>query len=214
MSFNPDIPFGTIISTDQTPKYFSIIENGRDENGNLQSTRLQAQLTYIAPSFKVSEGLGSFIALGNNRSLLFSTQDGTISTPFGNIFVSAGSALMLIENGGSMAVVNLNDDHQGAVSWQVGGNRIDVPVGRQLLLTNDSNAKFTRVDVSGLGYRDLEEIPLGDKKGFLSEISLPTALSMVGKSAGDDQFRRLQKTAAIMWLMGLGQRKEPFKASQ
>jgi hypothetical protein len=212
-SVNAGHPFGTIVSTDQTPEYISVRSNR--SKSDVQPIQLVGQLAYIARNFEVSDGLGTILTLPNNNNLLFTSKDGIVSTPFGTISVAAGSALMIIQTASEMALVNLHDEHQGAVVLDIEGDKVDLPIGRQLIVTNNKTANFDKVNISRIAYRELREISLRNCKVFLSEISLPTALSMIEKTTGNNQnIRRLQKTAAALWLMSLSQAKSPFKVAE
>ena len=204
-------PFGTIVSTDQTPEATSVASIENDG----KPIQLLGQIAYIGRNFELSDGLGEILTLQNNNNLLFASKDGTVSTPFGTISVAAGSTLIIMQTASEMAVVNLHDEHHGAVVLDLKGKKVELPIGRQLIITSDKTANFDKVNISRIGYRDLKEISLENGKVFLSEISLPSALSMIDKSTGKDKnVRRLQKTAAAMWVMGQSQGKSPFKVSE
>lgn len=162
----------------------------------------------------------SLLTFSGNNMLLAPDHDMSVQTQLAQISIEAGAAVMLIQSGGQLAVFALHDDRSGAVRVTVDGQTMELPVGRQLLLSKDQKLDFAAANSGKISYRNLSEGKLGGLKSFVSEFSMPAALSSVqslrqllrSKNKEEiDLARKLLKTAAAM--ITINKNKAPFKPS-
>lgn len=212
---------GTIIQTDINP--------AQDKPGAANPNAINADLA--TSQGLVAVGLGpagiplnpkdSLVIFNGNNLLLSPDHNLSVQTNLAQIQIDAGSAVMMVQNGETLGIYALHDDHSGAVTVTLNGQNIEIPIGRQLVLTSNGTANFDEVSPIKMGYRGLTLSKLGNLKAFMSEFSLPTALSttdplrklMKSHDKEDQQLAgRLLKTAAAMMIMGrLNQPFQPIK---
>lgn len=230
------VPNATIVSTDQTPQADSEVQEqlaGQMGSANaLQTLALAGSVTNVnqpklfgyllLPNSRnlanTSED-DSIIDLASGNGLLFADKDTTIHTSFGDVSIKAGSAVLILQSGSALAVLNLHDDHRGAVSVNVSGTRVVIAPGRQVVVTAQEASSFDDINPSAIGYRNVSNHQVGKKKVFLTEFSpisaLHSILSWLAVSAQERQAisERLLKTAAAIYVLSQGQVHTPYKAS-
>ncbi|MBX9570256.1 MAG: hypothetical protein K2X77_15260 [Candidatus Obscuribacterales bacterium] len=229
-SLNPNLtgarPFGTIISTDQTP------ESDPDKFGQLDSKTNSVaqsalakqlagftQLMYFQPNLETN-GQVSFINMPTGNGLVFAKTDTEIRTPLATFTLDRGSAVLIFQSANSVALLNLHDDHQGSVFAVVDGSKMEVPIGRQIVVSNKHNLQFDDLNPSAIGYRQLSSITIGTKRVFTSEFSalsaLTSVLKVLDKHDKEAQLiaQRMLKSAAAVFLLGQQQRKPIYKSSK
>lgn len=163
------------------------------------------------------DGLGPVINISSGNRLLFVNQDTVVQTPLGKISIQSGSGVLILQTGDGLAVLNLHDNSRNAVTLDIGGTTIEIPMGRQVVISNNPNARFDDVNPSPIGYREISEQNVGSKKAFVSEFSPLSALLYVSqwaKSSDKDKqliVKRLLKSLAAVQMMGLN--RKPFKSS-
>lgn len=164
-----------------------------------------------------SDSLESVINLPSGNRLLFVNQDTVVQTPLGKVMINAGSGVLVLQTSDGLAVLNLHDNSRNAVTIDIGGSTIQVPMGRQVVISSNGNARFDDVNPSPIGYREISENNVGSKKVFVSEFSPLSALLYVGqwaKSSDKEKqviVRRLLKSLAAVQMLGLN--RKPFKSS-
>ena len=214
---------GIIVPTDINPELpsetsESSILSAINANNNPQLLQGNAQFT--SPQFGINPA-ESLITFSANELLLAPDHPLSVNTNLANVQIDAGSAVMLLQNGNEMAIFALHDDHSGAVRVMVDGQSMEIPVGRQLVLSRDHGAPFEKVNPTGIGYRNVSEGKLGSLKAYTSEFSVLSALTSTRalrpllKSANKEErelVAKLLKTAAAMSMVG--KNKVPFKASR
>lgn len=154
---------------------------------------------------------GSLVSLPSGNALVFPDHDITVETPLASVKVNAGSAVMIMQNSSGVAIFNLFDSRTGDVTVSHNGDNHSLPVGRQVVLTSDSGAKFDQVNPSMVGYRNLSQGRVGSRKAFASEFSFFSALStlkglrdlLASSDKGDyARAQKLLKTAAAFTVIG------------
>lgn len=219
-------PFGTIISTDQTP------ESDPDKFGQLDSKANNVaqsalakqlagltQLMYFQPNLE-SNGQVSFINMPSGNGLVIAKNQTEIRTPLATFTLERGSAVLVFQSANGVALLNLHDDHQGSVFAVVDGSKMEVPIGRQIVVTNKLNSQFDDLNPSAIGYRQLSSVIIGSKKAFTSEFSalsaLTSVLKVLDKHDKEAQLiaQRMLKSAAAVFLLGQQQRKSIYKSSR
>ncbi len=209
--------FGTIISTDQTPEAIPGESAGLGSSKNSNNTTNQ-QVLFGKVKFIDQRSDLSIVTLPPGNSLFYANADSKIITAFGEITVKSGSALLILQNDNGLAVLNLHDDRRNAVTFDMNGSRIEIPLGRQLIISSRWDLSFDQINPSRIGYRELSEITVGGRKVYLSEFSIISALSTIGNSLTTANvnperiLKRLLKSAAANFLLRQGQGKPPFKA--
>src|SRR5262249_26955543 len=153
-------------------------KQGEDANSNTNTAQptaailgangqpLEGNVLYSAPQYDLNPRQ-SMITFNGNNLLLAPDHDLSVSTNLANLQVDAGAAVMLIQSEGQLAVYALHDDYSGAVTVTVQGQSMEIPVGRQLILTNDLNSNFDKVNPSAIGYRDLSDGKMGSLKAYI-----------------------------------------------
>ncbi len=116
-------------------------------------------------------------------SAIFTPNDGDIvvRTHEGDIHIAQGSVVQVYETGADVAILNLDDVRKGAVRVVAGDGVLTLQPGKQLVLTRDTAPSFERVNPTPrIATRNTRKLELGDGiTGFLSEFSIPSALSQV-----------------------------------
>lgn len=218
----------TILPTDINPELKASNEadtsNPNAENpftaaSNSAATTLAGNVLHNASQLGLNPA-GSMVTFAGSNIILSPDHNLTVNTNLADVQLDAGAAVMMLQTDSELAIFALHDDHSGAVKVTVDGQAIEVPVGRQLVLSKDHQNAFDNLNPSAIGYRNLSNGKLGALKAFMSEFSLPTALSTTAsirqmlKSADKEErdlARKLMKTAAAMAM--IGKSKEPFKSS-
>ena len=219
--------FGTIISTDQTP------ESNPEQSGDLskeqassstlsslfnRATDATQKLLYFSPDFEQAAET-SFINLQDGNGLVLASKLTHIHTSLADITLDAGSAVLIFQTSTGLAILNLHDDHQSAVHATVNGVDLEIPIGRQLVLTSKTDAQFDDINPSSIGYRGLTSFSVGGKKAFVSEFSTLSALTTVTKmlkqpnKAEQLLTQRMLKSAAAIYLLGQQQKKDMYRTS-
>lgn len=218
--------FGTIISTDQTPESdpdkFGQLDSKANNNAQSALSKQLAgftQLMYFQPNLETN-GQVSFVNMPTGNGLVFAKTRTEIRTPLATFTLERGSAVLVFQSANSVALLNLHDDRQGAVFAVVDGSKMEVPMGRQIVVTNNLNQEFDVLNPSAIGYRQLSSHAIGAKKVFTSEFSALSALSSVlkvlDKHDKEAQLiaQRMLKSAAAVFLLGQQQRKPIYKSSK
>lgn len=205
----------TILPTDET----TVPGGGNDIPPQLpQQTRyftnvLVGRLAYDQTNFNNNSNLAATISLPAGNSILAPNHDLAVTTPMGTVNIAAGSAVLIVQSADSLTIFNLHDDNTGAVSLTHAGQSFALPVGRQLILTNNNNHSFRNLNSSKIGFRNAQESRIGNLRALTAEFSLPSALTSIGalsqlKNSSNDQERllakKLFKTAAAIAVMGKG----------
>lgn len=218
----------TILPTDINPELKASNEastknqnaNGSLTNGaNNTTTTMLGNVLHNASMMGINPA-GDMITFEGTNLLLAPDHNLTVNTNLADIQLDAGAAVMMLQTGNELAILALHDDHSGAVKVTVGNQSMEIPVGRQLVLSKDQETAFDNLNPSAIGYRNLSDGKMGTLKAYTSEFSLPTALSTAApirqliKSSEKEErdlARKLLKTAAAMAI--LSKNKAPFKSS-
>lgn len=153
----------------------------------------------------------SIISLADRNGIFAQTKDTVVKTRFGDVTIAAGSAVMLLQHGASLAIFNLHDDHPGAVTFKSGDESHTVEVGKQLVLTQNKDASFADVNKSHIGYRGLTPGTVNNNNAFSAEFSLLSAVTTVeglfnllhsNKKEERQLASKILKTAAAMSIIG------------
>lgn len=204
----------TIIPTDVNPERLSPEDS--NPSPGLGDSRSQEALSYNASNL-LPNPADSAVSLLGGHALLFPDHDLTVNTPTATVKVKAGTAVLLFQSEAGLGVFNLFDNQTGGVAVTVGDETSEVPVGRQLVLS-EGNGKSDQVNPRGIGYRNILHGRLGPRKSVSSEFSLVSALAhssglrkLLNSSDPDDvlRARKIMKTAAALAI--IGKNKSPFK---
>lgn len=164
---------------------------------------------------------GELVSLPEGNGVFTPDHNLTVRTPLANVAISAGSAVMIVQGPSGMAVLNLYDDRTGSVSVSCAGGSYKLPVGRQLVVSNNQQAAFDDVNPSAIGYRNLAQSKSGNVTIYASEFSLSSALTaadrlgaLLGSARQEDRqlASKIMKTAAAMSV--LSSNRQPFKTSK
>ena len=159
--------------------------------------------------------------VSNNANLLVvATDDITVSTRFGDVHIAAGSMVFIANSPDSVAIYNLHDEKNGAVSVNVAGQKVVVGLGFETLLTTQTKAEFDSVSPSKLiATRYVAKKSLSPTISmFDAEFSIPAALNaiiplhdmrMSSTAADHDLVERVLRNAAILQMIASGH--GPFK---
>jgi hypothetical protein len=123
----------------------------------------------------------SKLALNSGNALVHPSTNTTVQTPFGNIFIAAGSVVLIMTGSKSISIFNLHDEHQDAVTINVGEHKLSLAPGKQSTIAPQSVDSFNMINpAESFGYRSLTKAKLdGALQVFTSEFSLPVTLLTV-----------------------------------
>ncbi|MBY0552033.1 MAG: hypothetical protein K2W95_32415 [Candidatus Obscuribacterales bacterium] len=211
---------GVIIPTDINPERAPNDGNPTTSLAALNTpTTLFGNLSFLGMGGNLNPA-ESLISLPSGNALLFPDHDMTVETPLATVKINAGAAVMIMQNSSGVAIFNLFDNKSGDVTVSHNGDNHSLPVGRQVVLTSDHDAKFDQVNPSGIGYRNLSHGRVGSRKAFASEFSFYSAISslkglrdlLASNDKGDmARAQKLLKTAAAFTV--IGKQKEQFQAA-
>lgn len=219
-------PFGTIVSSDQTPESNPEQQIENEGMGSIQSllgsatNLLRAHLVYNDRSISTITSSDEIVNLPHQNGLIFASKDLKIQTGMAQISVKQGSAVLILQTGTDLAIFNLHDERRSAVLATVDGKTFDVPVGRQVTVTKQLDTHFDKLNPSSIGYRALNSARHGDKHIYFAEFSPLSALTSVSKLLRPQDklhqliAKRMLKTAAAIYVMGRQDGKEAYKASK
>jgi hypothetical protein len=226
---NLGLPSTTVIATDKTPQSNPQKSGdlGQESQESSQMTALASatrqlpgllgNITFFKPGFDTADVAESIIKLPSGNGLFIAGKDLNIQVSFGSVSVKAGSAVLIIQTGQEVAIFNLHDDHRGAVTATISGTTFDIPIGRQLVVTTNSDAAFDRINPSTIGYRGLSSAKLKNKKVYTAEFAQMSALTMISRLLNPQDRKekaiadRMLKSTAAMYLLGMQARKPGFK---
>lgn len=210
----------SIAPTDVTP-----VPGGGNDNppelyqpANYFTNLLVGRLAYNSTNVNSNDKLAPIITLPAGNSIFAPNHDLSVNTPMGTVNIAAGSAVMIVQESGSLTIFNLHDESTGAVSLTHAGSTYALPVGRQLMLTSDNSHSFAHLNSSKIGYRNAQETKIGNMRALTAEFSLPSALTSIKslsqlKNSSNDEERllakKLFKTAAAIAIISKG--KESFR---
>jgi hypothetical protein len=134
--------------------------------------------------------------------------DSTITTPYGELTIKAGSLVFVTTAGATTAIYNLCDQSKGAVTLELSSGTIVIPPGRAIILSTDRSIDLNRSNpISSIALRNVQPSTTGGARTITAEFSVASALSQVGSLSAllkskDPQHKRLArqllKTAAIL----------------
>lgn len=174
-------------------------------SSNTESGLTQVSNSNTMLSFILSHGAGLF---GGDNAMQIQTREGIVQ-------VERGALAFVIETGNDVSVYNLHSSYNlhtvkvNGVKVVVGGKYVEVPLGRQLVLTRKSNSKFEDVNPGGsIASRNASRIDFNNGvTGYLAEFSILSAVenisplhAMLRSNLPDQQKRGQQilKNAAII----------------
>ncbi|MBS1993016.1 MAG: hypothetical protein JSS83_21010 [Cyanobacteria bacterium SZAS LIN-3] len=136
-----------------------------------------------------------------------------VNTPHGQIQIAPNSVVLVMNFSNGLAVYDLHDSRNGAVSIVSNGEKIPLGPGRAVVITNGGDHGFEYVNPAQLfAYRNLRSRALsGGRRAYHSEFHTLQAISCVqplkemlrSKDAGAQKISgQLLKTSAILLQMG------------
>lgn len=145
------------------------------------------------------------LGLFRGRILFDCKNDVHLVTPDASVDIERGSVVYVYSTGESVVILNLHDLKRKAVLVSVAGEKIELPPGRELLITRYGSLKFDEARLCpGIWYRSVYE--LANKHGLkiyetqFSTISaaaiFPSVRKMVAK--GNKSGEKLAKTFAAV----------------
>lgn len=190
---------GTIIATDATPSSHSTGSGRRQLAGHSLHDALASQgeqkgladgawfdrsnlAGMVASGIDIyGEPTGHVFTLNRGNVVFAPTRNIVVSAKEGNVHISAGSIVLVMETGADTAVLNLHDTRAGAVTIVAGRKLLTVPMGNQVVLTRRQNADFDKVNPgTRIGYRNILENDIGDGlKAYSAEFSIASALASI-----------------------------------
>jgi len=220
---------GTIAPTDQTP------ESQPENAGQLQTPStapvyatasnrnnqpLLGNLTYLGRTFDLATEEEA--TLENNlppgNIFIFADKDMQLHATLADISILNGSAVLVFQTDNEIAILNLHDEQRSAVHITISGTTIEVPVGRQVVLTRNQDGSFADINPSVIGYRGVTKTSVGKTNVFMSEFSplsaLATVKPLLGIKTDKNRQDRLLKTAAALYLLAQQRSKGAFTASR
>lgn len=218
----------TVVQTDKTPQSrpnesTDLAQMQTSQQITADSSRqaqLFGRLTFFDRSFAGGDSAGEVVgALPAGKSFLYATENTRISTAFGDIVVRPGTAVLFVKTDSEIAVLNLHDSRHSSVTYTLGGTMVPLPVGRQIVVTTRQNEPFHRINPSPVAYRNPSETRIAGNRVFHSEFSPLSALlsissALKAKKGYEEISWQLLKTAAAMYVLGMGKTKPPFKPGQ
>lgn len=175
------------------------------ERDETQTTLAQGNATDRAESQSVD------LTLSQGSAFVAHENHVNIKTEFGQVHIAPHAAAYVLHLNSSVAVFNLSDLKSGQVSFKTtkGGRMLEVPVGQEIVVTNNLSADFEKANPdNAIAHRNV--VPLGVADGviaFRSEFSFTSLLDnaegfaeLVASNKARDKriVKRLIKTAAIM----------------
>lgn len=116
-------------------------------------------------------------------SAIFTPENGSIvvGTHECDVHIEKGSAVHVYETGHDVSILNLDDQHKGAVKVVAGGKLIVVQPGKALVLTRVMEADYDRVNpLPSIATRHTKKVELGNGiTAFVSDFSILSALMRV-----------------------------------
>ncbi|MBX9686459.1 MAG: hypothetical protein K2X27_07125 [Candidatus Obscuribacterales bacterium] len=144
------------------------------------------------------------LSLYKGRVLFNCKNDLELNTPDASIKIRKGSIVYVYSTGESVLILNLHDYHWHSVEAFVDGQRIEIPPGRELLITRYANLSFDEARLCpGIWYRSVYElISKPALKVYLTQFSSISAYHIfpsVRKLASDKKtVKKLTKTFAAV----------------
>jgi len=155
---------GSICSDDAT--YGAITAGGEQENPALGGV--------------TQSSLSASGSLPSGRTLFVPSKDTTVETQFGNIYIGAGSVVLVSSDASGVAIYNIHDSGKHAVSIDVQGRKMSVCPGRHLLVSNNRGTDFAASNhVESVLHRAVSTSTIGDLKVHTSEFSTLSAMAGV-----------------------------------
>ena len=171
----------------------------------------------------VGEGSGNnFFNLDRGKVLFAPKRDIVVQTHEAQVFIAAGSHVLVVETGHDVAIIDLADKKSGAVKVANGNRQLELFPGKGVILTRSTDSSFDKINpAKGIAYRNLQSFPFGEGvKAHAVDISIATAMSNVVslrsiKNSQNPADRRhaqaILKNAAILSLITRNQ--TPFRLS-
>ena len=115
------------------------------------------------------------------RVLFNCKNDLHVVTPDATVDVRRGSIVYLYSTGESMVILNLHDDHRRSVMAHVDGEEIEIPPGREVLITRYRDLSFDDARLCpGIWYRSVHELVSRPKlKVYLTQFSTISAAAIM-----------------------------------
>lgn len=123
----------------------------------------------------------SNLGIYKGRVLLNCKNDVHVVTPDATVDVGKGSIVYLYSTGESVVILNLHDDHRGSVKAHVDGEEIEIPPGREVLVTRYPDLSFDDARLCpGIWYRSVWELVSKPKlKVYLTQFSTISAAAIM-----------------------------------
>ncbi len=122
----------------------------------------------------------NILSLYRGRVLFDCTNDVYLSTPDARVKIARGSIVYVYSTGESLAVLNLHDLHRRSVVLELDHEKIEIPPGREILLTRYCDLEFDEARLTpGIWYRSVYELPSRPGlKLFLTQFSTISAAAI------------------------------------
>jgi hypothetical protein len=121
------------------------------------------------------------VTLKNGAVLLAPAKDRCVKTSFGTIKMAAGSLVLILSFASGIAVYDLDDTHQKAVTVSTANKQFQLYPGMNIVISNSEEKTFEQINpAQRMAYRNIVETQIGrGQKVFSTEFSVPGALQFV-----------------------------------
>lgn len=145
----------------------------------------------------------SAITLNRGIVLFAPKSDIEVRTKEGDVYITAGSIVLVFEDGNDSAVLNVSDAKQGDVGVRIGSNSYPILPGEELVLTRSNSGTFNAINPARIiAHRGVRKAHLDrGVSAYLCDFSLVSALSSTGlysKLKKDDSLRPVLRQILLM----------------
>lgn len=191
---------GTIANLNNAPK------------GKLSAQDFAEKLQAIGFTEPDTMSRESFYKVGQGSVLVMQDKDSQIALNNAKVQVEGGSAAFIVQIGDNAAVCNLSDKRSGSVAIMIGKDRVDVPMGRAIILSQ-ADQKGTIPFADALGLQDSGSAgKYGDVTAYAGKFSVLHVmkncpqLKQLAKSSTPDErklaMKLMKSGAAVATLQG------------
>jgi hypothetical protein len=151
------------------------------QDSHMVIPRSQGDGTTLLGGVRREVGGGKTVTLRRGSVLFAPTRDTVVNTPYGDVQISANAVVLVMAFGKGLAVYDIDDRRQNAVTVTAASKQFALTPGTHMLITSDSSRGFEYVNPAQLiAYRGIHEQTVANGlKVYSGQFSMPHALHTV-----------------------------------